>query len=145
MPTTFETCGAGCVLAFSGSVAMSATFSSTAYIGFNIGQAANGTNGTVVPAGTGLTVNYTNAGGSPLRVQMQGPTGDTVATDRWCADLVAAAGPVTIPYTSFNTECWAPVTTGAYAKQPIKAVQLVIPGSDMAAVPFDVTLVSVTE
>lgn len=145
MPTTFETCGAGCVLSFSGSVAMSATFSSTAYIGFNIGQAANGTSGTVVPAGTGLTVNFTNAGGSPLRVQMQGATGDTVATDRWCADLVGAAGPVTIPYTSFNTECWAPVTTGAYAKQPIKAIQLVIPGSDMAAVPFDVTLTSVTE
>jgi hypothetical protein len=144
MPTSFAMCGAGCVLQFSGSVAASATFSGTAYLGFNVGQAANGTSGTVVPAGTGLTVNFTNTGGSPLRVQIQGPTGDTVATDRWCADLVGAAGPVTVPYTTFNTMCWDNSGT-AYAKQPIKAIQLVIPGSDTAAVPFNVTLTSVTE
>lgn len=144
MPTSFAMCGAGCMLRFSGSVAASATFSGTAYLGFNVGQAANGTSGTVVPAGAGLTVNFTNTGGSPLRVQIQGPTGDTVATDRWCADLVGAAGPVTVPYTTFNTMCWDNSGT-AYAKQPIKAIQLVIPGSDMEAVPFDVTLTSVTE
>jgi hypothetical protein len=145
MPTTFEACGAGCVLRFSGSVAPSATFSGTAYIGFNIGQAANGTSGTVVPAGTGLIVNFTNTGGSPLRVQMQGPTGDTVATDRWCADLVGATGPVTIPYTMFNTQCWVGGAGTAYAKQPIKAVQLVIPGADVDPVAFDVTITSVSE
>ena len=110
------------------------------YLGFNVNQpAGSSTFTTLAPAGTSLVVTYTKVSGpATIRVQIQ------AGANRWCANLTAS--PATIPYTSFNLMCWetAPPATGAYAKQPIEAVQLVAPGGEMAQ-PIDMTLVSVKD
>ena len=142
MPANFAMCGATCtMLCASGSVGMTTDFSGTGLVGFNLNQAQGGTPMPVTPTGaTGLTINFTNTGGSPLRVQLLGPTGDTVATDRWCSTLAVTTGPVTIPWAMFNTQCWEGGAGTAYAKQPLKAIQLVVPGSDTAAIPFNMCI-----
>jgi hypothetical protein len=142
MPVNFAMCGAACtMLCASGSVGMTADYSGTGLVGFNLNQAQGGTPLPVTPTGaTGLTINFTNTGGSPLRVQLLGPTGDTVATDRWCSTLTATTGPVTIPWAMFNTQCWEGGMGTVYAKQPIKAIQLVVPGSNTAAIPFNMCI-----
>ncbi|HEX6764320.1 MAG TPA: hypothetical protein VF103_02555, partial [Polyangiaceae bacterium] len=60
---------------------------------------------------------------------------------RWCA--VLGGSPVSIPYTSFNTQCWDGLGT-SYARQPIDGVQIVAPGG-AAAIPLDMTLISVRD
>jgi hypothetical protein len=141
MPTSFAMCGMGCMLRASGTVgpAQAPSYAGVVYLGFNVNQpTGSSTFTTLVPAGTGLAVTYTKAAGpATIRVQIQ------AGSTRWCANLTAS--PMTIPYTMFNTACWDNSGT-AYAKQPIEAVQLVIPGPDAAAgVPFDMTLVSVKD
>jgi hypothetical protein len=140
MPTTFAMCGAGCMLRLSGTLGPATAannYSGVVYIGFNLNQAMGTTTpGTVTPTGTSLQVTYTKVSGpSIVRVQIQ--RGAT----RWCAEL--AGSPVNIPYASFNTACWDMSGT-AYSKQPIEAIQLVVPGG-AAAVPIDLTLVSVKD
>ncbi|HEX6275235.1 MAG TPA: hypothetical protein VFZ53_19480 [Polyangiaceae bacterium] len=141
--TSFAMCGAACMLRVAGTLGPATAanmYTGVVYLGFNISQPAGATAGTaIVPTGTGLQVTYTKVSGpTTIRVQIQDDT------TRWCAPLTAS--PATIPYTSFNTMCWetVPPATGAYAKQPIKQVQLVAPGGEMA-VPIDMTLVSVKD
>jgi hypothetical protein len=40
----------------------------------------------------------------------------------------------------FNTQCWEGGVGTAYAKQPIKAIQLVVPGSNTAAIAFNMCI-----
>jgi hypothetical protein len=143
MPTSFAACGAGCMLRFSGTVGASVepTYAGVVYMGFNLKQASGAaTKTTVTPAGTSLTVEYTNTSMSPIvRVQL---SAGSAATTRWCAPLTTATS--VIPYAMFNTECWEGGAGTAYAKEPIDTVQLIIPGG-AAAAEFDVTLVSVKD
>jgi hypothetical protein len=139
MPTSFATCGAGCVLRVSGTLGPSVApnFSGAVFVVFNLNQAtSSSTPATVVPAGTALEVTYTKVSG-PAAVRLQIHDAST----RWCVTL--AGSPVTIPYTSFNTACWDN-SGSSYAKQPIQGVQLVAPGGS-GAQPFDMTLVSVRD
>jgi hypothetical protein len=143
MPTSFGSCGAGCMLKFSGTVGASVapSYAGVVYLGFNLNQTAGASaKGTVTPTGTGLAVQYTNTGASPI-VRVQIASG-TAATTRWCAPLTSASA--VIPYAMFNTECWEGGAGTAYAMQPIDTVQLIIPGGEADAA-FDVTLVSVQE
>lgn len=127
-----------------GSVAPMADYSGTAIVGFNLNQAAGSmTFGTVTPTANGIIVNVTNTGASPLRVQLQGPNGATDATQRWCAPLTGT-GDVTIPYSSFNTACWDGSGT-AYAGEPIAAAQILVPGTNTDAVPFNFCLNSISD
>jgi hypothetical protein len=141
--TSFATCGMGCALRVAGTLGpatMANNYIGVVYLGFNINQAAGiPTPSTRVPTGTGLEITFTKVSGpATIRVQIQ------AGMSRWCAPL--ATSPAVIPYTTFNTMCWeaVPPATGAYAKQPIEAVQLVAPGGE-TAVPIDMTLVSVRE
>jgi hypothetical protein len=139
-PTTFDSCGMGCMLRASGRVGP-AIASSYVYLGFNLDQAAGSSSKkTRVPMGMGLAVRYTNTGGSPV-VRVQISSGSAAST-RWCAPLTSASA--TIPYAMFNTECWEGGRGTAYEREPIDTVQLVIPASTEPA-PFDVTLVSVQD
>jgi hypothetical protein len=141
--TSFAMCGMPCALRVAGTLGPATAanmYIGVVYLGFNISQGLGATAGTaIVPTGTGLQVTYTKVSGpTTIRVQIQDDT------TRWCAPLTTS--PATIPYTSFNTMCWetVPPATGAYAKQPIKQVQLVAPGGE-TAVPIDMTLVSVKD
>jgi glycosyl hydrolase family 12 len=119
-----------------------------ALLGFNVQQEAfapvEGQEppiGSIAPTGLGVAVNYTKTAGATLRIQLQGPDGETDANQRWCAELTAVQGPAFIPYTDFRTSCWlAPGAVGsvAYAMQPIAAVVMTIPGDATAAIPYNV-------
>jgi hypothetical protein len=144
MPTSFGACGMGCMLRLSGTVNAAneqTNYAGAVFVGFNLRQSAGSSmRNTVVPTGTSLVVDWVNAGASP-EVRIQLAAGSSSST-RWCAILTTS--PATIPYTSFNTECWQGGVGTAYAKQPIDAVQLVIPGGATPAA-FDVTLVRIRD
>ncbi len=118
-----------------------ADYSGVAMIGYNINQAVDSTTlGTWTPTGTtGITVSFTNPGGSALRVQIQGLNGATVASDRWCYPLTGASGTVTIHWATFNTDCWD--NTGTYySGQPLSAVMIIVPGGNVSTVSYSICL-----
>jgi hypothetical protein len=145
-PADFSECGDPCMLCASGSVAPDPDFGGVAWLGFNLAQAAGEatTAGTITPTGTGIRVNFINEAGSTLRVQLAGPNGDTLASDRWCVEVAGATGEVMIPYAAFNTQCWNALGT-AYAGQPLQNIQLIVPGSDLGAIAFAMCMAAVTE
>jgi hypothetical protein len=124
-----------------GSVAATMDYSWTAILGFNIGQGSGSNSaGTVTPTKAGVTVDVKRNVESPLRVQVT--SGDGASQMRWCATLVGNGG--FIPWANFNTMCWDGTGT-AYNKEPIAAVMLLVPGTNMAAVPFDFCVNSIAE
>jgi hypothetical protein len=132
MPTSFATCGEGCMLNVAGTIA--ASDESYAFLGFNVNE-MGGTKGTIKPTGTSVKVTFTKTGTFDIRLQIS--AGNT----RWCATATSGTA---IPWTSLKTECWG--TTGkAYAMEAIDQIQLSIPGKAASATPYDVTLTSVEE
>ncbi|MBN2802414.1 MAG: hypothetical protein JXR91_04925 [Deltaproteobacteria bacterium] len=126
-------------LCASGSVAKDAGYGGTAMIGFNLNQAEGATAiGTVTPAKSGVYVDVTNKTAAALRVQIQASDGGTNAAHRWCANITN--GTQTIPYTSFNTECWVGGNGKAYDNTPLAAAMIIVPGSNSAAIPFNFCL-----
>jgi hypothetical protein len=125
-------------------------YQGVALLGFNVAQEkfapVEGQEppiGAIAPTGLGVAVNYTKSAGQILRIQLQGPNGATVDSERWCAELTAVQGPAFIPYTSFRTQCW--LAAGAagsvtYARQPLSAVVMTIPGDDADPVPYNVCI-----
>jgi hypothetical protein len=120
-----------------GSVGIDPTTASGALLGWNLNQEIGAvTRGTVVTSGTGLTVQISGRATAGLRAQIE----DGVTT--WCAPLPPRGG--TIPWSSFNTTCWTPVTGMNYVVgTPIRDIAVVVPSTVSAAVPFDFCLVNV--
>jgi hypothetical protein len=142
MPTAFNTCGNPCMLCFSGEVG--ASDNDVALIGFNVSQSPGSTMKALMkPTGKSLTVGFSKIGTFPLRVQLQAKNAEG---SRWCY-TVTEPSPVTIPYASFNTECWEGGAGKAYANEEIEAIMLLIPGSmaATAATPYEACLTSLTE
>lgn len=140
-PATFENLAPGQPFCVAGSVAPDPDFGGVSLLGFNLNQAqlaAEGETepavGTIVPQGTGIAVSFTKTLASPLRIQIQGPA--NTADDRWCYEIAETSGPVFAPYAEFNTACWDGTGTN-YAGQPITSVLFTVPGSNVAATPFD--------
>lgn len=121
-----------------------------ALLGFNVQQeafsAVEGQEppiGAIAPTGVGVAVNYTKTEGQTLRIQLQGPNGETDENQRWCAELTAVQGPDFVEYEDFRTNCWLAVTDAnsvQYARQPISAVVMTIPGDDEDPVPYNVCI-----
>jgi hypothetical protein len=149
-PTSFATATPGGPYCATGSVAADPAFGGVGIVGWNINQpvGAVGTDpplDVVFPSGTSLTVNFTNNGTSPLRVQIQGLNGATDANDRWCYDISTYVyGPITIPFSSFNTTCWDNLGS-YYAGQGISAAMLLVPGNDALATSFNICLSGFSE
>jgi hypothetical protein len=143
-PTSFMTCGIGCMLKATGTVGASVApaYAGNAYLGFSIAQpSGGGSPGTVAPTGTGIKVSFTNSSATTtLRVQL---AADATGTTFWCY-TVTGASPVTIPYAMLRTMCWDTTMGTAYAKQPVMSIQLSIPG-DATAKALNLTLTGVTE
>lgn len=142
-PTSFEMLPAGEPFCVSGSVAADLAYGGVSLLGFNLNQAQQAAQGetepavgTVVPTGTGLAVAFTKTVPSTVRIQIQGPTGETNANDRWCYEIPGNAGPIFAPYAEFNTECWTGGMGTDYAGQPLTAVLFSVPGDDTAATPY---------
>jgi hypothetical protein len=137
-PETFESCGAPCELCASGVVAATDDYSGVALLGFNVAQQeSSSTAGTTTPTGS-ITVSFTNAGGTPLRVQLNGTSGS------WCKDISGMASPASIPLSDFSAECWEGGAMTAYAGGAVEAVVLVVPGSNEEDLMFDMCLTGVT-
>jgi hypothetical protein len=121
-----------------------------ALLGFNVQQDAfaavegqEPTIGSIVPTAMGVAVNYTKTAGSTLRIQLQGPNGETDANQRWCAELTAVQGPAFVFYDDFRTSCW--LAAGAagsvpYAREPFSAVVMTVPGDATNPVPYNVCI-----
>jgi hypothetical protein len=141
-PAEFSSCTEGpCSLCVSGTVAPDLDYEGFAGLGFNANQIneTDAPQGTVLPSGTGLTVGWTNAGGSGLRVQIQN------ATTQWCYTLTGASGTVTIPYSAFMTQCWEGGASVYYAGEAITGMQLTVPGNGLYTTPFNFCLSSASD
>lgn len=133
----FSSCGSGCFLTFSGSLA--ASDAAAAYLGFTINQLpGSAERGSVVPTGSSLSVSYSKNGGTyPVRVAIR--SGST----EWCAQITGTAPSVTIPWSSFRTQCWSDSGT-AYARSAIDTVEIIIPGTAAGTRVFDLIIASIT-
>jgi hypothetical protein len=132
-------------LCASGSIDADPAYASVAMIGWNVNQ-ANGPNTlteAVTPTKAGITVNVNNKGSSPLRAQIQGPKGDSDASDRWCVAISGTGG--FIPFDKFNTQCWEGGSGAAYARQPIVGAMVLVPGSNASSESFDFCVEKIEE
>src|SRR5690606_9743399 len=103
-PMDFSTLPSGSPYCVSGVVGPAADYSGVSLLGFNINQAQTAEGGgdppieSAIPTGTGIAVNFSKTVASALRIQIQGPAGETDANDRWCYEIAEPAGPVFAPY-----------------------------------------------
>lgn len=134
-PMSFEARMPGQSLCASGTVGAAADYSGTALIGMNLNQpmGSGGPQPTTMSK-AGVYVQVKNNAGSTLRVQIQGPNGESDPMDRWCAPLMGTSG--FIPWGTFNTACWDNSGT-AYSGQPIVAAMVLVPGGATDSVMFD--------
>ena len=140
-PANFSTLTTATQLCVSGSVAPDAAYGGMAKLGINLNQAVTGGTGSVLsytPTGSSVTVDVTNTGGSPLRVQIEAPGGDTDPNLRWCADLTGSGG--TIALSSFNTRCWDASGTFYTAGTPLELIEILVPGGNATATDFNFCL-----
>ncbi len=141
---TYASCTTTCPLTAMGTVAAANaanSYATYAGIGFNINQtqgSGSGTPPTLTPAGSGLTISFTATTSLALRAQISD------GTTNWCY-AITGTSPVTIPYGSFNTKCYdTPADGVAYAKNPISAFQLQVPGGATAGA-YTIALTGVQE
>lgn len=125
-------------LCASGTVAGTADYSASAMIGVTLSQEVGDdmdTKGVWNPSGDGVYFNITNTGGTPLRIQIQAPGGDTDPSKRWCADVVGQAGEIF--WHTFNTECWEGGLGVAYDEvSSLESISVLVPG-DVNPRPFN--------
>lgn len=121
-----------------GSVAASTDYSGIAILGFNINEGPGSSTAGIKPTKTGIMVDVKMNTMSPLRIQAKSGDGTTT----WCASLTASGG--FVPWSSLNTMCWDG-TGKAYNNEPITGLMVLVPGGNMAAVPFDFCVNSLAE
>jgi hypothetical protein len=167
-PTDFSTVAPGEPFCVSGTVAARADYGGVSLLGFNINQARLPAEGeteapvlSATPTEAGIAVNFTKTAASRLRIQIQGPNGETDANDRWCYEIAEPGGRAFAPFqtsaatpVAFNTRCWlAPGTVDAtdgqpgvaYANQPITSVVFTVPGDAVAATPYNYCIAGFAE
>jgi len=120
----FEDIKEGDELCASGVVETSSNYSNVGMIGWNISQDSSGDdigNGCMELSGE-ITVKFSNAGGTPLRIQMKGSKGE------WCADLgSSSSGTKSFDLSELVTECWGE-DGDAYDGECVEAISLMAPG-----------------
>ena len=130
-------------LCVSGTVAGTSDYSAVAILGISINQAM-GTPApapsTWTPGGTGITYSIINAGGSPLRVQLQAAGGDTDATKRWCAQCERRRRHAAMVRISTRSAGTTPARI-TMARRPCESVMVLVPG-DLVAVPYNFCIVA---
>jgi hypothetical protein len=139
MPMDFKMQTTGMPRCVKGSVGAAADYSGVAMLGFGLNE-DGGTKMSVTPTKAGVKVEVTNNAGSPLRFQVEGPSGTEDA--RWCTEITGSGG--FIPWSNLKTKCWGSEGT-AYNNEPIVTAMLLVPGGMTAAVPFDFCVNSLAE
>jgi hypothetical protein len=141
-------------------------YGGVALLGFNLNQSPSGASciydptsttkagppGITFPTGpTGIAVNFSKTGGTgTVRIQIQGQNGATDPNNRWCYALTQVQGKDFAPFNRFFTQCYfddgmgnsvPPNSHGAaYAGQPISAIVFLVPGTNNANLPYDITV-----
>lgn len=138
---TYDTFTSVCAM---GKVAANPTYISFAGAGFYVNQPSSSSGGSadslVIDAKV-MIVSFTNQGNSPLRVQLDDPSGN----NHWCYELTNMTSPVTIPITSLNTHCWDPSSGISFASgTSITSIQLVVPGDSVVDRPYSFCLLGIT-
>jgi hypothetical protein len=126
----------------SGTVATNGSFQSYAGAGFDTDQPQSPTGWTVsslLLSGTSMTVSFANPGDSPLELQLNSGT-----NAYWCYELAGATSPVTIPLTSFNTQCWDDDGQSFVPGTAITSIDLVVPGSATSSTPYNFCFLGLT-
>jgi hypothetical protein len=122
-----------------GTVAATADYSGTAVLGFNLSEGMGVTSMTITPSKAGVLIDIANKGSSPLRFQIKSAiSGGT----EWCAPITGNGG--FIPWNSLRTKCWESTGT-AYDREPIASAMVLVPGTNLAAVPFEFCVNSLAE
>lgn len=126
-PASFDDCGPGCELEVAGTVFPDPA--SYAYLGFNLGQVVgSATADMVAPHGTGISISYTLSGDAPeLRLVLVG------ANTEWCRELSLSDATASVPYSEFKTACWTGGTHVTYAGEPVRRIELLVPGGSAPA------------
>jgi hypothetical protein len=144
-PADFSTLPAGRQLCASGTVVGTSDYSAVAMLGFNLAQ-DKATPGMTAPApgtwsplddiGNGrISYSVSNRAGTPLRIQIQGPKGDTDPNQRWCNDIVGQTDKMF--WHAFNTQCWEGGAGKAYdGISPLTSMVVLVPG-DTTSRSFD--------
>jgi len=127
-------------LCTNGVLEASSTFAATALLGVAVNQPrAGGIQGTWISTGSGLAVSVSHPAPG-LRIQIQGSSGATDPSQRWCAPLPAGGSGV-VPWSAFNTTCWSPTPGGAFTVgTPIAVAFIALPSSNTTAIPFNFCL-----
>jgi hypothetical protein len=144
-PADFAAVAAGGSLCVSGTVTATSDYSGVAILGINLNQpnadpAPDPEPWT--PNTSGLQYILRNTGGSPLRVQLQAPGGDTNADLRWCTDAVDGAD--TLSWSSFNTACWDYSGDSYDGSIALESVMILVPGGDLADISYAFCLESIS-
>jgi hypothetical protein len=133
-PTSFATVAPEQPLCASGTLGKS--YSDVGIVGVNLKQEEGSTTlESVTPSGDGITINVTNTGGSPLRLQIQAADGSTNENHRWCAPITSAD--TFVPWSAFKTNCWPGGVSVPYDGEAITAAMVLVPGDEAQAVGFD--------
>jgi len=135
-PADFSTLAGGERLCAQGSVAPS--WSAVGLLGLNVNQSRNGGASVWTPDSNGIAYDVTNTGGSQLRMQIQGAAG--WPSEAWCAIVSGTSG--TIYWSQFNSACWDG-SGSIYDRTPLQNVMILVPGSNIYTVPFNVCLNSI--
>jgi hypothetical protein len=133
----FSDCGGDCMLCVAGTVAPTADFSGVGILGVNLNQLQSSSTPDTLSVTGSVDINVSNAGGSPLRVQLSG-------SKDWCVDISGMDGAVSLTASDFTTECWEGGDQVPYDGEEVEALMLIVPGSDTDATDFDICLNSVT-
>ena len=125
-----------------GTVRAMEDWSSFALLGYSVNSDPGGDAGTWTPTRNqtlGVDLSGDTTG---LRVQIQGPDGDTNPNDLWCGNLdgrIDPQGHAEIPFSEFNTKCWDN-SGDYYAGEALEHAVIVVPGHNTDTVSFDFCL-----
>jgi len=121
--------------------------SNGAMVGWNLNQdkVANAPLATITPSKAGITVNVKANATAQLRLQIQAADGEMNAAHRWCAEIGTGGEKIFVPWTMFNTECWAGGDGVAYDGVTPLAQTIVQVPSAATDVNFDFCINSIAE
>jgi hypothetical protein len=144
-PADYSASLGGGALCATGTVVGTTDYSAVAMVGINLNQ-PNGdpapAPGAWTPPSGSLGIGYetSNFAGSPLRIQLQAPGGDTNANLRFC---VESSGTGTFAWSSFNTKCWDGSGSSYDGVTPLESIMVLVPGA-MTDTAFDFCVLSIT-
>jgi hypothetical protein len=151
-PADFSGVAAGAAeLCVQGSVGAASDYGGVAMLGVNVNQVQAQPDGgvpqvqTVGLGGSGVTAQYSNPGGTAIRLQVQTPAGETSGDGRWCANLSGYGGTETVPWTAFTHSCWTQGGVNPPEGTQISQVFLYVPGGNTAAVPYSFCLQGIAQ